>query len=133
MSGVEGLLLDPFIGVAGKTGKSLYKLIQKFRNALKEFQGLLDEVQQLRNLISTVQTVHVEEDALPGLAEAVFKAKDKLLEIDSMVAYQLTKPLNVEEVNRATWARKSKDVKRLLEDLTKLMDKVTAHIDISNL
>lgn len=133
MSGLEGLLLEPLLGAATGASKGLYKLIKKVRNAPKEFQELVEEIQQLRIVIHSIQNANIQQVALPEMSAMILEAKEKLLDIERAVAFRLAKPEDDEQIDRLHWARRSEEAKKLLEDLRKLTSKLTALLGVANL
>lgn len=113
----------------------MFKLIKKARNAPKEFQDLLDEIGQLRIVIQCVFDADIPKTTSSGMSTITFEAKEKLLEIERVVAYRLVKVNSGEEeqVDRIHWARRSEEPKKLLEDLRKIVDRLTTLLAVANM
>ena len=102
------------VGAAEGVTKTLAK-IRNIRNAPEELLALINEVSDLRIILAGIQS-YVQntaaspelQDALQHLTVLINRAKDKLLQLDELVQYRLTKPESVADqikVSRREWAR----------------------------
>lgn len=136
MSGVESLLLGPLLESAGEASSGLYKLIKKLRHAPKEFEDLLAEVNRFRAFLDHLQNASTTANSRPfpvALTTVVADIKQKLLEIDQMVAYELTTASEEGSVNRTAWARKSVRAKALMDHLRRLREEANSIVGVMNL
>jgi len=133
MSGLEMFALEQLLGIVGKSSKGLYGLLKKIRNAPKEFSALTDEVLRLYSVLKDVQDARNHENMPPSLATLVSEAKKTLQEVDNLVAYVLTAPGEEDKVKRTTWARKSGQAQKLVEDVRRLTGQFTTPIAVATL
>ena len=122
--------MDPFsitvgaVGLAGAANKatgSVIKRVKALRNAPEELQDLLAELSQFELVLQTIQNAAASSETAGSPLETLLgTAKDKILELNSLVEYRLTKAGTSSEVDRSQWAWSQKDVDRLRKQLTNL-------------
>ena len=119
--------MDPFsvtvgaIGLAGAANKatgSVVKRIKALRDAPTELQDLLAELSQFELVLQSIQNAAApsETDGSP-LETLLGTAKDKILELNSLVEYRLTKAGTSSKVDRLQWIQSQKDIDRLRKQL----------------
>lgn len=113
------------IGLGGKTVASLAKL-RAIVHAKEELSALINEISDLQAVLTTLSHITAEEEndhvhlgPKKALASHVQRAKDKILELEELIAYELTKigrDGNIEAARHA-WLRKRHVVFRLQDEL----------------
>ena len=131
--------MDPFsitvgaIGLAGAANTatgSVIKRLKALRNAPEELQDLLAELSQFELVFQTIQNAAaLSETAGSSLETLLSTAKDKILELNSLVEYRLTKAGTSSEVDRSQWAGSQKDVDRLRKQLANI--RANLHVNLS--
>lgn len=108
--------------VAAALVKSLEKLI-RLRGASSELLSLMNDVTDLNAVLQEFGTC-VKDDqkrltlSLDYQADLLQRGKNTLLELDSIVHYELIKPGPGEiRVSHKNWLRKCSSIKRLQEDI----------------
>jgi len=115
------------LGAAGTVLRSLEKT-RSFRKAPEEVHALIEEVSDLRTVLGGVETLLRErrendrslDGALLGLSVLLGRAKNKLLELDSVVHYRLIKHQHTKsgfEVARSKWVREKSAVASIQQAL----------------
>ena len=135
------------IGAAEGVTKTLAK-IRNIRNAPQELLSLINEVSDLRIIFGDVQkylqnaqrsqsmprrSTHQEE--LHHMSILINRAKDKLLELDKLIQYRLTKPESIADhvkVSRREWARAKSTIEGFRQSLRDIRLNVIAQMVIIN-
>ena len=112
------------IGAAEGVGKALAK-IKDIRNAPEDVLALINEVSDLRVILGDVEkstraagTTPLPHEQLAHMSTLIDRAKDRLLEIDQLIHYQLVKPDTSDiKVSRREWAIARPTIKRFRESL----------------
>jgi len=113
------------INLGGKTIASLAKL-RAILDAKEELSALINEISDLQAVLTTLSHITAEEEndhvhlgPKKALASHVQRAKYKVLELEELIAYELTKIRRDgnTEVARHAWLRKKHVIFRLQAEL----------------
>ena len=127
--------------------KTLAK-IRNIRNAPEELLALTNEVSDLRIIFSDVQGyIHstrrspgtprlaIIQEEVQHMAILVNRAKDKLLELDQLIQYRLTKPESIEghiKVSRRGWARAKNTIEGFRQSLRDIRLNIVTQMVVIN-
>lgn len=121
------------VGAASKVSKGL-KLLKALREAPGELSNLLEEVERIEMILKCVEQSFVaSERAVPELERVIDAAKEKLLALDSLIQYSLTKADEKSKVDYWQWLRKQGSADRMRQDLATLRLDLTALISVTSL
>lgn len=121
--------MDPFsltvgaIALVGATKKTVggIKHLIAIRDAPKELQDLLAELSQFEDVLQAIQdTAHPSEGADSTLETLLGRAKDKMVEFNSLIECRLTQAGSSSKVDRLRWIDSQKDIDRLREQLSNI-------------
>ena len=115
------------VGAAQDAGKSSLKFLRTVKNAPGELQDLIHEVDQIEAVLEDVKdAVESSQRSSRALNLLLERAKEKLVELDKLIHYELVKPKEVVRVDRVAWATHQKHVVRLREELRNIRHDITA-------
>lgn len=121
------------VGAAKKVTKAL-DLLKAVRGAPQGLSDLLGEVSRLEKVLQAIMNVSMEsQQPLPQLREVLDEARSKLLELDSLIQYTLTKVGESNKVDRWQWLRKESDVDTLQRKLHAIRQDLIMLISTTNL
>ena len=128
--------MDPFsvtvgaIGLAGAANKatgSVIKRLKALRDAPEELRDLLAELSHFELVVQTIQNAADQSETAGSPLETLLgTAKDKILELNTLIEYRLTKAGTSSEVDRSQWAGSQKDV----DKLRKQLKDIRANVDV---
>ena len=109
------------IGLAVTTKNAIggsIKRLKALQHAPAELQDLLAELSQFAEVLRAIEepTNPSENDGSP-LENLLRTAKDKMVEFDSLVEYQLTQAGTSDKVDRLRWIGSSKEIETLRRQL----------------
>lgn len=120
------------VGAAKKVTKAL-DLLKAVRGAAQGLSDLLGEVSRLEKVLQAIMNVSMEsQQPLPQLREVLDEARSKLLELDSLIQYTLTKVGESNKVDRWQWLRKESDVDTLQRKLHAIRQDLIMLISTTN-
>ena len=130
------------LGAAEGVGKTL-KRIKNIYNAPTEVLALINEISDLRIILSDLQgyiTQNTTRPQLPSeqlrhMSVLLQRAKDRLLELDQLVEYQLLKPESRSDhirVSRREWAKAKETVGRFRQSLRDIRLDIVAQLVVVN-
>lgn len=121
------------VGAARQVTKGL-AILKKAKGAPRALDYLLNDISRFELVLSAFQNASYESRReAPELTQVLEAAKEKLLEIHSLVEYSLKKPGESSKVDRWQWLRKGNEVGRLRKQLGDLRDDLTALISSGSL
>ena len=119
--------MDPFsitvgatalAGAAKNTIGGIKNLITALRDAPKELQDLQAELSQFEEVLRAIQdTTRLTGNAENSLEPLLGRAKDKIVELDSLIEYSLTQAGSSSKVDRFQWKQSQKDIDRLRKQI----------------
>ena len=128
--------MDPFsltvgaitlAGAAKNAIGGISHLITALRDAPEELQDLQAGLSQFEEILRVIQdTTRLSENAGSSLEPLIGRAKDKIVELDSLIEYTLTQAGSSHKVDRYQWKQSQKDV----DKLRKQMNDIRADLDI---
>ena len=105
------------VGAADAATKGLRRL-KAAKDAPEGLQDLMLDVAQLEMVLNCVKSSVLSSDSPPiELATLLGEAGSKLLELQSLIEYSLTKAGASDKVDRWQWLRKGNEVERLRNQL----------------
>ena len=113
------------VGAAGDIGKGLKKVL-RLRHAPDILLALNNEVVDLQCVIQDIDDVLRQHSEIinrpiyPSLYRGLTRAKETLLELDSLIAYQMTTVHGTDShlrLDRSTWLRAEPHVQRLKDQI----------------
>lgn len=127
------------VGAASSVGRTLSKLAS-LRGAPNTIQALNNEIEDLRLILQEIDTLLRRDIDSSGpslhqsLSSALQRAKDKLLELEVILEYQV---MTVDDhgnaaVNRFGWARQQTTIQRIQEDLRSIRLDLIAALGLLN-
>ena len=126
------------VGAAEGVTKTLAK-IKSIRNAPDELLALMNEVSDLKLVISDIQNHIVIQRAqtpqteLQNISTLVKRAKDKLLELDQLIQYRLVKPESDQiKVSRREWLRAKAVIERFRQNLRDIRLNIITQMAVIN-
>lgn len=128
--------MDPFsfaasiITVIGAT-KTGINGIKKLRGAPQELDDLLADISQFEIVLRAVQNIRTHDNADSELKKLLESGSKKMVELDSLVQYQLTKAGESSKVDRFPWIRNGNDVERLRGQLRDVIANLVALIGVN--
>jgi hypothetical protein len=124
-------------GLLSAVAKSLKK-VQNLYHADREINVLANEISDLQAVLRNVehavqdrQQTGVQQHTFPNLPPNIQAAKDKLLELDTILNYRLIKTTSVDgviKVDRMKWLKEKTHVMRLQSELRNIRHNLTAQI-----
>ena len=121
--------------------KTLAK-IKNVRNAPEELLALINEVSDLQIVLGDIrsytQTTIISptlQDAFQHLSVLINRAKDKLLQLDELVQYRLTKPdsaIDRIKVSRREWTRAKTTIDNFRQSLRDIKLNIIAQMGVIN-
>ena len=129
------------VGAAEGVTKTLAR-IRDIRNAPEELLALINEVSDLRIILGDIQS-YVQndtrpltlQDALQHLSILINRAKDKLLQLDELIQYRLTKPESVLDqikISRREWTRAKTTVDKFRQSLRDIRLNIVSQMIVIN-
>ena len=128
--------MDPFsfaasiITVIGAT-KTGINGIKKLRGTPHELDDLLADISQFEVVLEAVQNIPARDNADSELERLLESGSKKMLELNSLVQYQLTKAGESSKVDRLQWIRSGHDVERLRGQLRDIRANIVALIGVN--
>ena len=130
------------VGAAEGVTKTLSK-IKNMRHAPDELLALINEVSDLRIILSDIHSYIVENTERPQIPYErlqhvtifVNRAKEKLLQLDELIQYRLTKPESVTDqikISRREWARAKTTIERFQQNLRDIRLNIIAQMTVVN-
>ena len=129
------------LGAAEGVSKTLAK-IRNLRHAPEELLALINEVSDLRIILGDVQNYVRDnagfpalQDTLQHLSVLLNRGKEKLLQLDELVQYRLTKPESVTDqikVSRREWARAKTTIDTFRQDLRDIRLNIITQMVVMN-
>lgn len=117
------------IGAAQRVTKGL-KVLKSVEEAPESLQRLLEDVSMFTTVLQAIQTAcPVKQQKFLGLEPALSRAKAKLLEIDTLITYVLTKPGESDKVDRWQWIRKREKISTLRQELQDIQNTLIALVN----
>ena len=119
--------MDPFsitVGAAALAGAAkkaiggIKHLITALRDAPEELQDLQAELSQFEEVLRVIQDTDRPSGSVDSSLEPLFgRAKDKIIEFDSLIEYHLTQAGSSSKVDRLQWTQTQKDIDRLRKQI----------------
>ena len=130
------------VGAAEGITKTLAKF-KSIRNAPDELLALINEVSDLNIILSNVQSyiIHntqkpqISQEELQNISTLINRAKEKLLELDQLIQYQLVKPESIPDrlkVSRREWLRARGTIEKLRQSLRDIRLNIVTHMVVVN-
>ena len=126
------------VGAAEGVTKTLAK-IKSIRNAPDELLALINEVSDLKLIISDIQNhiviqrAQIPQTELQNISTLIKRAKDKLLELDQLIQYRLVKPESDQiKVSRREWLRAKAVIERFRQDLRDIRLNIITQMAVIN-
>ena len=130
------------VGAAEGVAKTLGK-IKTIRNAPDELLALINEVSDLKIILSDIQSyvIHniqrpqISPEELRNISTLINRARDKLLELDQLIQYRLIKPDSVSDqikVSRREWLRARSTIERFRQSLRDIRLNIVTQMVIMN-
>lgn len=121
------------VGAADTVTKGLRRL-KAAKDAPEGLQDLIQEVVQLEMVLNFVKSAVLSPGSPPiELATLVGEAGSKLIEVQSLIEYTLTKAGVSDKVDRWQWLRKGNEVERLRDRLGTIRLNLVALTSSANL
>ena len=122
------------IGAAQETGKTLLKVLRSVRKAPQGLRALIDEIAQIEMVLAGVRDAcHDGQGSTPALDSLIENARGQLLQIHSLIQYQLVQTKEVVQVDRLAWAKHRHEVGRRREQLTRTRLDINTALSTANL
>ena len=110
-------------GAAKKVTGSVIKRLKALRDAPEELQDLLAELSQFEEILQAIQDAADPSETTHSPLETLLgTAKDKILELNSLIEYRLTQAGTSSKVDRLQWTQNQKDVDKLRKQLKNTRD-----------
>ena len=113
------------------TTKPIMERLEAFKEAPQGLKELLTEVNHLDSLLQAVESAPwSSENSDQTIKSMLGNAKKLLHEIDALVQYTLTEAGTDDKVDRWQWARRRKDVERLMKTLRNICANMVAVLGV---
>ena len=130
------------VGAAEGVTKTLAK-IKSIRNAPDELLALINEVSDLRIILSDMQNYltqntqrpQISQEELQNISTLINRAKKKLLELDQLIQYRLVKPESNShqiKVFRREWLRAKNTIEKFRQSLRDIKLNIMAQMMVIN-
>ena len=120
------------IAVIGAVQQGL-RFLKAANGAPEGLNDLLDRVSRFESLLHTIQNVlPASQRGMPGLAKAMEEAQIKLLEVNKLVQYSLTKAGESTKVDYWQWLRKGNIIEKLKRQLDDTRNDLTSFMGVNN-
>ena len=129
------------VGAAEGVTKTLTK-IKNIRNAPEELLALINEVSDLQIVLGDIQsytqTMTISppiQDAFQHLSVLIDRARNKLLQLDELIQYRLTKPESAVgriKVSRREWATARTTIDNFRQSLRDIKLNIIAQMSVIN-
>ena len=120
------------IAIIGAVQQGL-RVLKAAKGAPEGLNDLLDRVSRFESLLYTIQNVlPASQKGMPGLAKAMGEAQIKLLEVNKLVQYSLTKAGENTKVDYWQWLRKGEIIEKLKRQLDDTRNDLTSFMGVNN-
>ena len=130
------------VGAAEGVTKTLAK-IKSIRNAPDELLPLINEVSDLKIILSDMQNYitqntqkpQISQQELRNISTLINRAKEKLLELDQLIQYRLVKPESISDqikVSRREWLRAKSTIEKFRQSLRDIKLNIMAQMMVIN-
>jgi hypothetical protein len=125
-------------GLLSAVAKSVHK-VQNLYHAAREINVLANEISDLQAVLRNVEhavqdrqhTTVLQQQTFPNLFPNIQAAKDKLLELDTILHHRLIKTAStdsVTKVDRMQWLKERTNIMRLQSELRNIRHNLTTQI-----
>ena len=130
------------VGAAEGVTKTISK-ISNLRNAPNQVLALINEVSDLRIILGDIHSYIIENTQRSQISQKrlqhttifVDRAREKLLQLDELIQYRLTKPESVPnqiKISRREWAGARATIERFQQDLRDIRLNIIAQMTVVN-